>query len=360
MTVQLGVLVSTNRYQRLLQGEWAPFRERVLRYEQEQGVQILVATPTQVDAVADRATMISAGEDGWQETTVQPVPRIYLNRLVRPTKAEARGLRDLNGNMGVVLFNETNRWHRQMLFAMLSQHPQTGGLAPPVEPLTAWPERPGLYLLAPARRMPSQGGYLLEVDGGPRLRYTQLKGGRHGVIFRNTAPADLSGSRPLLVSPLSGLPMGPYGPVEWRFYMVRGEAGGWAAVGGVAKRDLLRLEAPPRCWPVHEALSLTFGAEAEALFATLNRAAQQIVRTLTLFIPGISHCAVDLWLDPYGNPSVADLSGCFRTDWLACAGQIEALEYLDLYPVLFAQWLNREGVKKLDVDIGRRRVAPHH
>lgn len=356
MAVQLGVLVSSKRYHGLLQGGEADLRNWMLAQQNKHDVRMMAASPTMLDPVTNRATMAVATPRGWQEETFHPIPRIYLNLLSHPNRAEALSLRVLNGSMGLMLFNELNRWNRRTVFSMLAADARTQSLVCPVAPFAGLPREAGLYLLAPVRRSPRKGGYLLEADGSRRIRYTQLQHGRNGTLFTDSPPEELTRGRSLLVSRMPGLPAGPDGPVEWRFYLIRSSgAEAWKVAGSVAKRDMLRRGGRTCAWPLREALTATFGSEAGAMSDRLHRAALDVINTLTLFIPGIAHCAVDFWVDRHGSLQVADVTGHYRTDWLARIGDTKALELLHEHPVLLALFIAQKGVEKLHVDFGRAR-----
>jgi len=357
VTLQLGILLSAKRYRRLLSVQTDSWRTAALTHERTSGVRLLLAPPTHLQMDAAGTRMAAATESGWREDVVEPIPRVFYNLLVRPVPAEARALRDLNGDQRVVLFNETNRWDRSMINGILAAIPETQSLVAPGEPFGLNPPGPGLCLVAPTRRSLRDGALLVETGMGGRIRYTDLHDGRTGTVVRKEWPQSL----PLRVAPrhlqleyLSGWPVGPEGPVEWRFYLHRGETGAWAVAGSVAKRDAIRIGSPrERCWPLAEALSLTFGAEGPALAGRLQAAALSVMEGVALFLPGIAHAALDFWLDQEGRPTLVDLAGRFRLDWLTRAGESRAYQRLWEHPVHFAQLLARTGVEKLHVDFGR-------
>lgn len=357
MTLQMGVLLCAKRYRRMLGGDFEARRLLALEHERVYGVRTLFAPPAQVCSETDTALMARATSWGWQEETVEPIPRIYHNLLTRPIAPEARALRDLNGASRLVLFNEINHWHRGMIFGILSALSQTQVLMPPSEPLQSMPPDPGVFLVATAHRRLRDKGILMESGIGRRLRYTNLSVGRTGTLLQETCAETLRLAlplQPLWLSRLYGRPVGPDGPVEWRFYVHRAESGAWEVAGAVAKRDAARLGARrERCWPLAEALSLTFGSDAGPLADRLHRDALAVIKTLALFLPGIAHCALDFWLDQEGRPMLVDLTGCYRTDWLARAGEDRMLKRVLDHPARFARLLDRTGVEKLHVDFGR-------
>lgn len=123
--------------------------------------------------------------DGWRETVVSPIPRVYYNRLLRPREPDRRALRALKGDPRVLLFNETNRWHRGMVLEMLAGSPSLHDHVPPSQPLTAAAlptlEEGLLYLAAPAAILPLLGPdtllYCKAENAGPEVDVVLQQGG---------------------------------------------------------------------------------------------------------------------------------------------------------------------------------------
>lgn len=321
---------------------------------------IRVAPPMAIDLDSYRARMAVPTPYGWKEELVCPMPRVYWNHVAKCAVHESRALRDLNQDTRVLLFNETNRWDRDMLLEMLATAPGVQDWLPAIEPLT---ERtlndlaPGeLYLALPARRRARISGLLLTRLENREVQYTRIYKGARGIFRREDLPAarKLMSSRKLRwLSRLSGMPVGPAGPVEWRFYLHRDETGAFALAGEVAKYDILR----PRmgtmhCYRLIDALTNTFGRSGAELATRMRAGALTIARTISLFLPGIVHFAVDFWVDAAGHIMLADLTGRYRTHWLQRAGESEALRRIQDHPVRFARVILSRGVDKLYVDFG--------
>lgn len=358
--MQMGVLVSENRYRRLLADGAEAWRQRALRYELQFGVRTLVIPICSLDLDAGRVRAAAPATLNWQEELITGLPRVYYNLMLRSTRPQAKALRQLNGDLRAVIFNETNRWNRGLVFEILSAVPDLRPYVPPTPPLTPANleallsgER-GLLLLAQSQRPVRDRSWLLRWQGGRQIHATQLPGGLQEVW----SPADVRSrlSRKLRwITQLPGEPVGPAGPMEWRLYLHRFPLGGWQLAGAVAKHDLLRL--PPhreRIWDFGDALNLTFGtASGMALADQLRSLALTAVEVLSLFIPGMAHCALDFWIDGEGRPMLADLSGRYRVDWLRRLGDTTALRRLLAHPVQFARTLEETGVGKIDVGFGR-------
>jgi hypothetical protein len=124
--------------------------------------------------------------------------------------------------------------------------------------------------------------------------------------------------------------------------------------GEVVKHDALREPGRrERCWPMEPALERCFGAEAGHVGSRLRQLALQTAAVLARYQPGCVHCAIDYWVTEDGQPTLADLSGRFRTEWLARAGEHAALRRMSQHPLRFARMLAETGVGKLHVDFGR-------
>lgn len=369
MDLTMGVLVSRRRYQRLLGGAGpeadAVWRLQAIRQEGRYGVRTLVLPAEGATLEASLVRGAVAAPDGWMEAEVPP-PTIYHNLLLCPPAAEARALRALNGDLRATVFNETNRWRRGLVCDILAAVPATAGLIPLTLPyseaaLDACLDGGGPALLAPSRRSLRQA-LILEWQPDGRLRVTRPHTGMACAVARAELPGALAGLLPAgqaWLSALGAWPAGPAGPVEWRLYAHRGEDGAWTLGGAVAKRDLFRLgRRPERCWELEAALALTFGAgAAPALGSRLREAALAVVQALSLYLPGIAHCAVDFWITADGRLLLADLIGRYRTDWLRRIGDLPALVELLDHPVRFARLLAQMGVGKLHVGFGAARPA---
>lgn len=353
MTIPLGVLVPAARYRRIMAGEFRHWHSLALRWEAEFGVQMVLAPPQQVDLRAGHMRGLRAGPDLWLEVTCEP-PRLYHNRVVRPLPEEARALRDLNGSDQVLLFNETNRWDRGMVYAMLRSQPELWPLVPETEAYPGvheeWLEAGCPVLAAPARRALTDGAYLLE-RMERRLRYRRLGGRATGVRLaeENGLSEGLLPDNVRWASRLSGRPVGPDGPVEWRLYVQRTESLDWAVVGAVAKRDVLRATRVERSWELYEALALTFGSEAAGLSEQLRDGAVAVADALSCFMPGVVHGCLDFWIDRNLQPTLVDLAGHYRLDWLERAGQLAAVDRILTLPARFARMVTVRGVRRLNV-----------
>lgn len=361
MTVELGVLVSEKRYERLLASPTDPLRLQAVDQEARFDVRTLFVPVRQLDLDTGQARFATATAAGWQEQTRESPPRLFYNLLVRPPRPEGQALRTLNGDQRVLIFNETNRWHRGMAFEMLTALPGLRDLVPPALPfdadsLDALAAGPGPVLLAADRRPLRQSAVLLQADG-PRVRYLDAGRGAAGTLHRREWASVCRCLFPLLcwASPLPGWPVGPArSPAEWRFYLTRADSGAWAVAAGLAKRDVLRIgDHPEAAWALEPALAEVFGSEGPVVAGHLQAAALAVARTLSRFMPGIAHCALDFWVDSEGRPMLVDLTGRFRIDWLRRVGDAQGLRQVVDHPVRFARLLARTGVAKLDVDFGR-------
>lgn len=362
MLLQMGALLTERKYRLLLAGAYEHWRLRALVHERRYGVRTVFLPARTVDLDACLVRGAVATPLGWCEETVEPPPRAFYNLMARPGPVDARALRDLNGDLRAVVYNESNRWNRGMVFDILAAAPGTGVYVPPTVPyapgllhdLTA---RPGLFLLAPARRPLREQGALVEATGTGELRVLKIREDATGTLRRDDVQGPLPPplpAAPRWVSRLSGWPAGPGAPAEWRLYAHRDDAGAWCVAGAVAKHDALRPAGRPEvCWPFADALAHTFGPAAPDLAERLEAGARAVAGALTLFVPGISHCAVDFWIDAAGQPVLADLLGLYRTDWLRRVAETRALQQLLDHPIRFALTLARTGVGKLHVGFGR-------
>lgn len=359
--MQVGVLLSEARYRRMLAGGAEPWHGAVLDQEQRLGVRTLVAPLGRVDVAAARLRMAAATPDGWREVETA-TPLIYFNRIPRAARAEVRNLRSLGGDPRFVVFNETNRWNRNMIWGILAAVPAVRDLIPPTVPYPSRAARAitsGRYLLAPARGRIRSHGLCLVWERPGWVRYIRFRAGVTGMLAARDLPealAALKPGRPLLVAAMRDWPVGPGLPADWRVYLYRRPGGDWTVAAGVAKHDLLRSRhARERCWSLEEALGLTFGPLGTEVGARLRAAGLAVARSLSLWLPGLAHCAADFWLDAEGRPTLADLAGCYRTDWLRRAGESEAQRQLLDHPLLFARALLQGGVEVLHVDYGHTR-----
>lgn len=355
MNLYLGVLVPKRRVDRLKAGAFRFWHDFARRQEERFAVKLVFLSPRQVELGAGVAHGLVPGRTGWQEQVIEPGPQFYYNQLVIPAPAESRALRDLNGDLNVVLFNETNRWNRGMVYSMLESVPALKEYLP--ETLSFHPDdaaalkEKGLFLLAPARRAVREAGLLIRCDGTNRVEYQMVSGRTNGQLcltdrdaLRRSLPGNLRWA-----SRLGDWPSGPGGPVEWRIYLHRTSRSSWTVAGAVAKRDVLRGRQRECCWRLHEALTLSFGAGASTLADRLYAAALAIVESLALFIPGIAHCALDFWMDRAGHPVLLDLSGHYRTDWLRRVGDLKAVEQVLSHPARFARHMASTGGERLHV-----------
>ncbi len=366
MQVTMGVLLSAGRYQKLLAGHWNGWRLRALAEERNLGVRTVVAHPAALSGGLNEGYAAVPTARGWHEELVRGLPRVYHNRIVLPDPAQARALRQLNGDQHTVVFNETNRWRRQMVYEMLRALPETRDLVPPTQPYAGPPREPGLYLLATSRRAVRDRCMLLQRDRRGVCWQLDPRGGLGKPLSlpAEATPAPFSpGSdwKTVLISRLDRPPVGPQGHVvEWRFYLHReDQAGAWTLAGAVAKEDIVwEPGRPALTWRVREALLLTFGREtSSSLEDTLSSSALAVARNLSLFLPGIAHLATDFWVNREGLPILIDLTGHYRTHWLERVGDYSSLNRVLEHPARFARLVTRMGVAKLDVDFGRSRNA---
>lgn len=345
--IDLGVLVTETRWRQLREnappGWWVQEAER----ERRLGVRQLLACAASVDLDGAAAQVLWAGEHGVETARVSPLPHIWHNQVAVPGRAEARLLRQLNGRPDLVVFNETNRYDRVMLLEMLAANPE---VEPYLAPALAEPDEPGIYLLAPRRRAMRHARYAHAQEPGVVRHLCPCTGERGEMQGR------LRDLLPFL-SPngaLSRLPGWPVGGLEWRFYLRRDGIDGWVGAGAVAKWDALREHGRrERCWPLDLALNRHFGGAGAGLGAEMARAARLVAETVSLFQPGLVHCAVDFWVAEPEQIVLADLAGRYRMDWLARTGQSAALTGLQDHPLQFARLLVEMGVEKLHVDYGR-------
>lgn len=362
MVCQMGVLLSDRRYRRLVAGDHDVWRHMALAQEKQFGVKTLMVPVCDVDLDGGKVRAAVATPLGWTETLAEQPPRVYYNLMVLSPKPESRALRALNGDLRVVVFNETNRWNRGLVFDVLSRFPHLKDHVPATFPYN--PDDPELmsagqhiFLLAQTQRPLRWGSFLLAWKDRTTLQYTKLPDGLTGTWNRSAHAERLRSTIPRSirwVSRLNAMPVGPDGPAEWRLYAHRNALGRWVLDGALAKRDLLRTGAEPeRWWPFEEAFQLTFGAEGIRLADQLRSLALEMTDTLNLFLPGVVHCAMDFWVDHEGRFMLADLAGRYRIDWLRRLGDEVALQHVLNHPVQFARTLEETGVGKLDVGFGR-------
>lgn len=364
MALELAVLLPNTRHQRLATGATDSYHAMTRQQECNFDVRRLFTCPDQIDLERNTATALVAEESGWLEVRLDSLPTMIHNCIVHPTTAEARTLRALNGDIQTALFNESNRWDRRMLFAMLQAVPAVAEVVPQALPLThirLAGLKPGTYLIGPSRRPLRQEAVLLTVEAD-HIRYRRIRDGTTGRASRSDLWAGLPGwvpSHANWIASLPGEPTGPDGPAEWRVYVLRTESGDWRVAGAVAKHDSLRAGSRrERCWALERGLSLTLGADGSAVADRVLSYATKVVEAFALFVPGVAHCAVDFWTDAEGRIVLADLVGGFRTDWLRRIGDSEAIQALAEHPLRFARALARTGGGKLHVDFGRSLERP--
>jgi len=350
MTLILGRLISPSRYHRLLHGTFQHLHRRAKRQAQLFGVQSVYLPPSYVDLGGDRATVAVAGAKGWREIILSPSPRIFHNLLTNPLGIEGRSLRTLNGDLGTVVFNESNRWHRDLLHGILSTSASIRPFLPPISPYSHTDQQLNSSLLeigAPnqcqllmtARRALTENTYLINESGliSP---------------VGKTTGTSMESIRWILCLPgPPHIPVGFHSPMDWRLYLIRdARSGRWDVPAWIAK-----CETPLKstCWPLAQALNQTYGDQAPEIQKLLYHAGTTIGATLSRFMPGIAHFAADFWIDGTGRPFLVDLSGRFRFDWVRCIKDWQALECLTNHPVKFARALQGSGVGKLHVDFGR-------
>jgi len=357
MVFGVGMLISSQRYARLFKGEIETLRLRALDQERTYGVRSLFASPVRLSGPVGSAVMAVPTPDGWKEEIIEPLPRVYHNLLAWPDAHESRALRDLNGNQNLIVFNETNHWKMRMVYEILFTRLETRHFVPGIVPDSGLYSEPGVYLAMRARGPSDRRVALLQSVDGRNFDYTlpapRVRGSGSGQDLQATLQSILS-SRVLLVR-LKDLPVGPdHLPVEWRVYLFRSsETGQFTVAAGLAKRDILRMGSErERCWRLRPALAATFGSEASTLESQVEESGLQVVRALSLFLPGIAQIAVDFWMDPEGRLTLIGLVGCYRTDWMQRSGELQAQRLLADHPVRFARLLSRMGVK-LHVDFDR-------
>lgn len=357
----MGVLLSDRTYRRLMSGEYNVWRQMALAQEQQFDVRTLMIPVCDVDLDGGRMRAAAATPLGWRETPAEQPPRVYHNLMVALPKPESRALRNLNGDLRAVIFNETNRWNRGLVFDVLAQFPHLRDYVPPTAPFSPddagfLDTGPGPFLLTETRRPLRCGAYFLDWKGRATLHCTRLPGGLTAAWHRRDLPERLHQMIPpkmRWVSRLGGRPAGPGVPAEWRLYLHRNELGRWTLAGALAKHDILRIGgAAEQWWPFDEAFRLTFGAKGARLSARLRSLAIEVAEALTLFLPGVVHCAMDFWVDRDGRFMLADVAGRYRIDWLRRLGDEVALQEVLNHPVQFARTLEETGVGKLDVDFG--------
>lgn len=325
MNLSLGVLLSERAYADLLAGGHPGLRQMAQLWRQEHAVRALFLPVARAQPGRESATLARLTRGGALKESERPLPRHYLNWLGPAGPEDGRALRRLTTDGRAVVFNETNRWNRGMAFEMVATDREAAPLVPPTSPWGGLPP-PGAHicLLAPGRRSAIQGGALLEVMAG-RL---QRLGPRLPTRLR-------------WVSQLPGVPAGPQGlPAEWRFYLHR-EAERWQVAAAVVKREGLRGSTPEACWPVGEALALTFGRAKSPVGERLRTGAVAVARALARFLPGVVHLAVDFWVTNEGSPVLVDLVGRYRLDWLRRIGDAEGLARVRSFPARFALALAR-------------------
>jgi len=347
MTLIMGRLISPSRYNQLLQDAFPYLRQRARRQERLFGVQTAYLPPSFVDLDGERSTALVAGSKGWKEVVLSPSPRIFHNLLTNPLGTEGRALRALNGDLRVVLFNETNRWHRNMLYGILSTNPNVKPYLPALRPYSHTNPQQDLFamdqdrpkLLLTARRSLPQMAYLIDQSGLIRP-------------IGKTSGTSLESMRWMLTLPGSPyVPAGFTSPMDWRLFIIReGNLGNWSVPGWVAKCESL---SGSSSWTFAKALHQIYGRRAPEIQGQMYHVGMSIADTLSRFMPGIAHFAADFWIDQAGQPFLVDLSGRFRYDWVRRIGDWQALESLTNHPVKFALALQGTGVGKLHVDFGR-------